>query len=440
MVACAVLAREDARRLVMDEAHARGSAALTTETKFRLLLEISEKISGTLDLDTLLNHLLDAARSVLRHDAAGIYVLKRDGGQHHIEEMVTRGYEDPDAAHGLLLKFGEGIVGYVIKTGSSVIVPDVRKDPRYVLARPKTRSEIAAPITLNERVIGAFNLESDEVGAFTEDDLEVLQFFANAAAISIEKAVLHEELVEKKRIEGQLEVARQVQASLLPDKPPAVGGYDIAAINLPTYEVGGDYYDFIEFPDDQLGVAMADVSGKGVPASLIMATFRAALRTQVRNDFSLAHIMRAVHFLLWESTSDSQFVTAVYGVLDPHTGRFTYTNSGHNPPILMKRDGTYQELTTGGPALGVLENAEYDEGIVMLAPGDTLVLFTDGVIEATNTNLVEFGTKRLVQTLRASQTQSARKIIRAVMDATRAFSGTDSYTDDFTISVIKRDF
>jgi phosphoserine phosphatase RsbU/P len=422
----------------MEDLHSRGSAALTAEAKFRLLLEISEKISGTLDLDTLLNHLLDAARSVVEHDAAGIYVLKRDGGQRHIEEMVTRGYEDPDAAQGLMLKFGEGIVGYVIKTGSSVIVPDVRVDPRYVTARPQTRSEIAAPITLNERVIGAFNLESDVVGAFGDADVEVLQFFANAAAISIEKAVLHEELVEKKRIEGQLEVARQVQSSLLPDKPPSIPGYDIAAINLPTYEVGGDYYDYIEFPDDQLGVAIADVSGKGVPASLIMATFRAALRTQVRNDFSLSHIMRAVNFLLWESTSDSQFVTAFYGVMDPHTGRFTYTNSGHNPPVLVKRDGSYQELTTGGPALGVLEGATYEEGIVMLAAGDMLVLFTDGVVEATNDNNVEFGLKRLVQTLRASQSLAARKVIRAVMDATRAFSGTDSYADDFTLSVVQR--
>jgi sigma-B regulation protein RsbU (phosphoserine phosphatase) len=423
----------------MDDGHVSGTAAFTVEHKFRLLLEISEKITGTLDLDELLDHLVDTLRSVVNYDAAGIYVIKRNGEHPLIESMVTRGFDGPDVEHDLLLKFGEGIVGLVIEGGQSISIPDVGNDPRYVMARPRTRSEITAPITLNERVIGAFNIESDRPGAFTDEDVEVLQYFANAAAISIEKAVLHEELVEKKRIESQLEVARGVQASLLPDKPPALPGYDVAAINLPTYEVGGDYYDYIEFPDQQLGVAIADVSGKGIPAALIMATFRAALRTQVRNDFSLSHVMSAVNFLLWESTSDSQFVTAVYGVLDPATGRFTYTNCGHNPPLLIRLDGSHVELGTGGPALGVFKDAQYEEAIVNFHQGDALVLYTDGVIEAANADGKEFGTRRLEQTLRGATDLATRKMIRAIMDATRTFSGTDTYSDDFTLVVVKRD-
>jgi serine phosphatase RsbU (regulator of sigma subunit) len=337
-----------------------------------------------------------------------------------------------------MLKLGEGVVGLVVETGSGRIIPDVTLEPRYFKARADTRSELAAPITLNERVIGAFNLESDQVDAFSQSDLEVLHYFANAAAIAIEKAVLHEQLVEKKRIESQLEVARQVQASLLPDRPPEPEGFDIAAVNLPTYEVGGDYYDFIDLGEGNIGVAVADVAGKGVPAALIMATFRAALRTQVRNDFAIAQIIRKVNYLLWESTSDSQFVTAVYGVLDTKTGRFTYTNAGHNPPMLVKLDGTLVELNRGGPALGVFDSAHYEEALVEVQIGDTLVLYTDGVIEAAADDGREFGTKRLQNTITAASDLSAFKTNRAILDATRAFSGTDSFADDFTIVVIKR--
>jgi sigma-B regulation protein RsbU (phosphoserine phosphatase) len=422
----------------MEETKQASSAELTAEKRFQLLLEISEKISTTLDLEELLGHLVDTAQSLVSYDAAGIYVIKRVGDQRLIEGMVTRGYDEENAEKALLLKVGEGVVGHVIETGAGVIVPDVRLESRYVMARPETRSELASPITLNERVIGAFNLECDRADAFTGADAEVLHFFANAAAIAIEKAVLHEELVEKKRIESQLEVARQVQASLLPDKPPEAKGYDVAAENLPTWEVGGDYYDFITFPDKQIGFAIADVSGKGVPAALIMATFRAALRTQVRNDFAISQILRKVNHLLWESTSDSQFVTAVYGVLDATTGRFTYTNAGHNPPMHVRMDGTIEELTRGGPALGVFEVDDYEEAIVDLQIGDTLVLYPDGVIEAADADSKEFGVKRLQQTVLAARELSAFKTVRAILDATRAFSGTDSFSDDFTLVVLKR--
>ena len=422
----------------MKNSNAANSAEITAEKRFQLLLDISERISATLDLDELLNHLVDTVRSMVEYDAAGIYVVKRDGEQYMIEGMVTRGYEGASAEQSLLLKFGEGVVGHVIETGQAQIIPNVFVEPRYVKARAATRSELASPIMLNERIIGAFNLESDEPDAFTEADAEVLHFFANAAAISIEKAMLHEELVEKKRIESQLEVARQVQASLLPDRSPDIEGYDIAAENLPTYEVGGDYYDFIALGEGQLGVAIADVSGKGVPASLIMATFRAALRTQVRNDFAIRQIVRKVNHLLWESTSDSQFVTAVYGVLDVQTGRFTYTNAGHNPPILVHFDGSVTELDVGGPALGVFEEARYEEAFVDIQRGESLVLYTDGVVESTDEEGREFGAKRLVQTVTVARELSAFKTVRSIMDATRAFSGTDSFADDFTVVVVKR--
>src|SRR5213592_5310303 len=155
---------------------------------------------------------------------------------------------------------GEGLIGHVALRGKPFISPDVRKEPRYINARARTHSEMVAPIISNDEVIGVFDLESDELNAYSEDDLQVLMLLASQVAIIIEKVMLHEQLIEKKRLEGQLEVARQVQLELLPAKDPQLEGYDISAYNFPTEEVSGDYYDWVRIYDDNIGIVIADVS------------------------------------------------------------------------------------------------------------------------------------------------------------------------------------
>ncbi len=421
------------------------SEDVTAETKYRLLLQISQKLSGTLDLEEILGHLLDTVRLVVAYDAGGIFVLNRGElpiGKGPITNLIAgmamRGFDHRAPEQDPMLRSGKGIIGSVIRTGRSAVVPDVRRDRRYVEGRQQTRSEIAVPIVLQGRVIGALNLESDQVGAFTEADVEMLQFFANAAAISIEKAVLHRQLLEKKDIERQLNIAREVQNGLLPSTPPRINGYDIAAVNLPSYEIGGDYYDYIAFPNGHLGVAVADVSGKGIPAALIMATFRAALRTQVRNDFELSHIMHSVNLLLSESIGTSDFVTAVYGILNPEAGTYVYSNCGHNPPMLLRADGRIETLNQGGPALGVFKEARYETAFTTLGREEALVLYTDGVIETADLKGREFGPERLENALRGASARGAGRMIQAVIDETRSFSGRNGYQDDFTLMVLKR--
>lgn len=418
---------------------------LSPEIKYRLLLEISQKISVTLDLGEVLSHLIDTVRSFVSYDAAGIFILNLDELRvthgrttNVIAGMALRGFADRAFDSDPMLRSGKGIVGWVIGSGERLIVPDVRLDGRYVEGRSDTLSEVAVPIMINQRVVGALNLESDRLASFTEADADLLQFFASAAAISIEKAILHGQLLEKRRIESQLEVARGVQSSLLPKHPPRIPGYDIAGINLPTWQVGGDYYDFVPFPNSHCGIAIADVSGKGVPSALIMATFRAALRTQVRNDFELFHIIEAVNGLLSESLGDAEFVTAVYGVLDPAEGRFIYTNCGHNPPLLLRAGGTTELLERGGMALGIFPDNRYETEVVTLAPGDSLVLYTDGVIEIEDRSGAEFGPERLERLLRRRLDNSAEDMIQAVVRATRRFAGAEAYPDDFTLVILKR--
>lgn len=419
---------------------------LTAENKYQLLRQISLQIRDTLDLDEILNQLLDMIQSTVSYDAAGIFVLNQDliHARHEqpkemIASVVWRGFDaqrppemDP------MLSLGKGLIGHVISTGESLVVPDVRLDSRYVVGREGTLSEIVVPIVRNDQPIGALNLESNQLAAYNQQDVEVLLFFADAASISIEKAMLHRQLLENKQIEMQLKMAQAIQSRLLPAEPPVLAGYDIAGTCLPTYEIGGDYYDFIQLPQEQWGLVVADVSGEGIPAAMIMAIFRALLRTHARAGGETAVIAQTMNRLLPDFTGGIDFVTAVFGVLVPDSGQFTYTNCGHNPPLLLRADGRVETLRQGGPLLSILLGAVYRAAQVTLQVGDLLVLYTDGVVEVMSKEGEEFGLARLQAVLHAAHSLPAQAIIERIIQATQLFSGAANYRDDFTCMVVKR--
>jgi len=422
------------------------ATGLTAEFKYQLLLKIAQQVRDTLDLDEILNHLLDALRSVIAYDAAGIFVLNEDLAHARarlprdlIAGIARRGYPRLESDSDPMLAFGEGIIGHVIKSGEAVIVRDVKTDPRYIVGRVPTMSEIAVPVFRHNRAIGALNLESDRLEAFGEDDVEILRFFADAAAISIEKAVLHRQLVRQNLIEEQLRTAREVQARLLPSEPPAVPGFEADGICVPSYAIGGDYFDFIPLPDGRLAVVIADVSGKGIPAALIMTAFRVLLRTLARSESEPADVMRAINWQLPESTRRAAFVTAVYGVLEPATGRFTYAIAGHHAPLLIRASGQISELDVGGPLLGMWDSARFLSSEVFFEPGDLILCFTDGVIETENAAGDQFGLQRLLSDVNSVRHQTAWEIIQYLLNTIREFSGPDCcYQDDFTLVTLKR--
>src|SRR5215216_6755173 len=369
------------------------ASGLSTIDKLRMLLDITKKISRSLDLQEVLNLVMDTLDSLIPYDAAGIFVLQcldpelvPEGEEPcTFKSEAVRGY-DIDELSDLHLKLGEGFIGSVALSGTPNISNDVRSDPVYVNARDHTRSEMVAPIISNDEVIGCFDLESDDLNAYSDDDLEVLMLLASQVAIIIEKVMLHEQLIEKKRLEGQLEVARQVQLELLPASDPKIEGFDICAYNFSTEEVSGDYYDWVSIYEDQIGVVIADVSGKGVPAALLMAFLRASLRAAIHIGYAPHISMAKVNYLLWESIERNQFVTAFYGVLDASNRTLAYTNAGHNPPLLMDADGTARFMERGGLPLGMFRNTRYYEYYQAIEPGQLLVLYTDGVTEALNSN------------------------------------------------------
>ena len=419
---------------------------LTLEKKYQLLLDISHKVRDTLDLDEIMEHLLDMVKTVLYYDAAGIFVLNQDlvRGRHEstlgmIAGIARRGFDPLPAEEDDMLMRGQGITGFVIQHCESVVVPDVRLDHRYVIGRRATLSEITVPIIRNKRAIGALNLESDRLSAYTPDNVEVLQFFADAAAISIEKAMLHKQLLEQEVIGKQLETAREVQSRLLPHSPPKLQGYDIAGVCIPTDDIGGDYFDYIPLAHNRLGLAVADVSGHGIPAALVMTAFRALLRTKALGKSRPASIASTIDRLLPEFTGNQHFVTVLYAVLEASSGDLTYISCGHPPPLLLRANGEVETLNRHNPALGIFQNLHYSEAEANMAPGDILILYTDGVTEGINQQNESFGIKRLMQVIRDNQQLASADLILKVIRATGAFTAHYGFLDDFTLIIVRRE-
>jgi serine phosphatase RsbU (regulator of sigma subunit) len=418
-------------------------AGLTPERHYRLLLELSQKISRSLDLQEVLEELLRVLRTAIAYDAAGVFVLNRSvplagrGETNLIAGMVEVGFDEP-RGDDPMLRSGKGIIGHVVRTGETVRVDDVRQDPRYVAGRARTRSELAAPILTESGIVGCLNVESDRERAFSTGDAELLAFFTSAASLSIEKALLHRQVLDNQRLEDQLRVAREVQAGLLPMGPPRLPGWRLAGRSVPTWAIGGDYFDYVPLGDGRLALVIADVSGKGIPAALIMATFRAGLRHELRRRPDPAAVAVELNRALLESRDAARFVTTVCGVLDPATGRLDYVNCGHNPPLVLRGDGRTHLLAAGGPALGLFPETAVEPEGTTLALGDRLVLYTDGVVELADDADVEFGLARLEAGIRAATAGEPERAIERVLDDARRFTGRQPFDDDFTLVVVDR--
>lgn len=413
---------------------------LSTVDKLRMLLDITKTISRSLDLEEVLNLVMDTLGSLIPYHAAGIYLIEYDdeGGNPHIfKSKVIRGYDISFQLREPQLKLGEGFLGYVAQTRKAIISPDVSQDPRYFAARQRTRSEMVAPIVSNDKVIGVFDLESDDLNAYTEDDLSVLQLLTSQVAIIIEKVQLHDQVVEKKRIEAQLEIARSVQLELLPDNDPSISNFDISAYVFPAEEVSGDYYDWVEMSDDQIGIVVADAVGKGIPAALLMSFLRASLRTSVQIGYAPHIAFSKVSNLLWDSVDDHQFITAIYGILDATNKTFVFSNAGHNPPLLIKPDGEYRFVEYGDMPLGMFQDIRYHQHFIRFERGQVMVLYTDGITEAANEHGEEYGQERFAKRVLEGIELQANQLIDHVRKGVADFTERKFLDDDGTLFVVK---
>jgi phosphoserine phosphatase RsbU/P len=347
--------------------------------------------------------------------------------------------------HGVLP--GEGVIGRTWQVGQAVCLNELSEAPELAKLRDTslaTASVMVAPLLYGKQNMGVLALGNGPMGApFTQSDFVVFKSISEQSAFALYNAIIYSEANEKKRLDHDLEIARDIQRILLPAEAPAINGFEISGINVPARQVSGDYFDYIKIDDERLGVAIADVSGKGVPASLIMAICRSVLRSQASQNSSPSDVLKKVNRQLYPDIKEDMFISMAYLVLDHARNGVTLSRAGHDAPLLYKRETqTVTPLKPPGLVLGIDSGSVFDRMTndfnVPLERGDVLVLYTDGVTEALDAEGLEFGIDRTIQSVRASAVDGASAIVTRVIEDVRNFSGAQPQNDDITLIAIRK--
>ena len=410
-----------------------------TITQLSLLFEATRLLNSTLDLAELLDLILKIARTEVKADRGTVFLV--DTKHKQLWSIVASGLDHQE----IRVPFGKGVAGKVAETGEAINVDDAYTleffdrsfDQKFGY---QTRSVLCLPIRHHTgEVVGVIQLLNKTTGPrFTVDDHDFLSKLSGHMAMALENARLHREVVEKQRLEKELALARGIQRSLLPDAPPVVPGYDIAVINEPCFEVGGDYYDFLNLGPQSLLLVVADVEGKGVSSALVMSNLQATLRALVMHLHSLEVLTLSLNEMICNDTKSQKFLSMFLGLVDTRRNGLHYINAGHVPPILIDGEtGKYQNLEDGGTVIGLFLATEYQRGSAKLKNGDILVCCTDGILEANNAADDEFGTERLAASVFKHRNKSAQELVDSVLADVNAFSVDGTHVDDKVLMVLK---
>lgn len=403
------------------------------------LVEITSFLNSTIVLEDLLSRIMSASKRVVNADASSLFLL--DDKTQTLVPLIIEG-----GAGGKLkalppLQMGQGIAGWVAEEGRSELIEDVYQHPRFDDHYDKktgyqTRSMICVPIKSSDKILGVSQVINKLDGRpFHDGDLELFEAFCIQAAIAIENARMQERLIARQTLEHDLQFAQTVQQSFLPQEAPNVAGFTFASEYTAAQEVGGDFYDFIEFPDNRLGIVIGDVAGKGVVAALYMARLMSDFRFIALTEHIPTRVMTRFNNLLVQRSRRGMFVTLVYVLLELRDNFMTVINAGHLPPLF--RDGKTGEIekldSQTAPPLGIMPDMMYQATSRQFHAGDALMLYTDGVMEARNADKEEFGLERLQTLLKAG---SAELLVRDVRGELDAFTDGQPQHDDLTLVCI----
>jgi serine phosphatase RsbU (regulator of sigma subunit)/pSer/pThr/pTyr-binding forkhead associated (FHA) protein len=406
------------------------------------LLALISKVGVTLLASATLNETLQQIASLVFEavPAERCCIMMRDERGEELKVAVAR-LRDRQGEVGEI-RVSRTIMEEVVGLGKSVLTADAQQDPRLMsstMTLQGVRSVLAVPLGVGEKVFGIIYADSPIAeGRFTEDHLKVLTTLASVAAIRVENARLIEEQIDRERLEQELQLASEIQQRFQPTQAPNVPGYELQGISFPCYEIGGDYYDFIERADGRMIVTLGDVSGKGTAAALLMSSLHAAVHAQASSHSSLADTISAVNKYLAENIPSNRFITLFYAELDPASGAVSFINAGHNPPLIVHAAGTTENLSAGGLPLGIRHDADYSEGRTQLQPSDVLVIYSDGVSEAVSPQGEEFGMERLYQVVSNNLNASAAGIRDRIEAALTKWAQGTPAADDITLVIVKR--
>jgi len=411
-----------------------------SQDRLALLYRLSQTFNSSLDLDEVLNLVMDEVIQVM-HAERGFVMLRGERGE--LKCHAARGI-DHQTIEGKDFTISQGIVKMVAQNGQPVLTNDAQLDDRFLSHQSVRlhglRSILCVPLNIKDSTTGVIYVDNRlQAGIFADGDRDLLEAIAANAAIAIENARLYLVAIEKGRMERELQVARQVQVSLLPQEMPKIAGWDFAATWKPAREVAGDFYDFFPVGEDHFGVVIADVADKGMPAALFMASSRNIVRASLNRAVDpLTGIKQANQLVCAESTR-GMFVTLFYLLIDRRSNQVTYVNAGHNPPAHFHRDkGQISYLTRTGMALGVDEETPYEQMNFVLEKGDFIFFYTDGVIDALNEQSRAYGMERLEKVIAAMHLSPARELIAALEKSVGSFIGSSAPYDDLTIVMAKK--
>jgi sigma-B regulation protein RsbU (phosphoserine phosphatase) len=432
---------------------------------FDFLHGLGEAFTETIRASDLHRLIVEGAGRVLDAQGGALYMMERAGGKlapafiskgcpPFIDvptEILQQAASDPAALENYLRQHaippGEGIIGRVWQTREPVLLTDLSNAPELAGLRGTSlgaASVMVTPLLYGKQNMGVLALGNGPSSpSFTQSDFVVFKSIAEQSAFALYNAIIYSEANEKKRLDHDLEIARDIQRILLPSEPPVVPGFEVAGLNIPARHVSGDYFDYLEVDATKLGVAIADVSGKGVPASIIMAICRSVLRSQATGNPSPADVLQKVNRQLYPDIKEDMFISMAYVILDHVEGKVTLCRAGHDAPIIYEHEtGTVTPVKPPGMVVGIDSGSVFDritgDFALSLNPGDCLLLYTDGVTEALDANGDEFGPERMMECIRASAPEGAPAIIARLIDELRSFVGVQPQNDDITLIAIRK--
>lgn len=415
--------------------------------------------SEQIEPDLLLKRVLYYALRTTRGAAGAIYLINQNDETLHaraisgifpplvddpggrIDGSVSKSKHIENLVKSRILQKGEGIVGSVADLGTPLLVADAECDPRvprHTLDFLRISTLLLVPMRFHQNVSGVLAVVNRVDGhAFNEADLSLLQALADQASAAVYYAGLRESLDEKKRIDHDLSLAREIQAGLLPAELPKIAGVELAAFNQPAKVIGGDYYDVIQIDDQHIGLVLADVSGKSIGGAMLMSVCRSVVRAQAPGAMSPAGLLRSVNRVISKDIAEDMFITMIYIMLNTTTHRAVIARAGHEKPVLVRANGTVEFIESNGAAVGLTDPKIFDSLITEirldLQPGDMVVAFTDGITEAMNNAHEEWGLNTFVETCVSSRAEGAHSLVNNVRQRLQRFVGEYPQYDDMTL-------
>ncbi|HPN34013.1 MAG TPA: PP2C family protein-serine/threonine phosphatase [bacterium] len=401
-----------------------------------ILNELALDIGAKLDLQEILRLVVKRSIKAVHAEQGTITLVKRQ--QQDLQQTLVRTQQSTD--HGQPFHLNQALLGWMQLNKRPLVVRDPHHDSRFhgIVWDQNIHSLMCVPLLIKSTLIGILAVINKKDGEFSDEDTRLLTIVASQSAQIIENVRLYEEEKDLLQIKEQLRLASQIQSSLLPKQAPSIPGYDIAGYSKPAQVVGGDYFDFICVGPGRLALCVGDISGKGLPAAMLMANLQATIRGQCAVDPSPGVCLGRANALLHQSTDPQKYATLFYCILDFQNHQLTYSNAGHNWPYLIRRNGANSLLKAGGVALSFLPNAEYEQESVVLSPGDLCVLYSDGLTEAMNANDEEYGEKRLLACIQQNGELAAGQLINKLIESAENHAKNCPQWDDMTLVVIKR--